>query len=284
MIVVCASPGVARADEVITASYPEGPLWQGERLYYAEMRADRVTVSEAGAERPFFVDRGCGPTAIASFGEGFLILCHLNASVVAVNASGRELRRWRHDAAGEPLTNPNDASADSRGGVYFSDPGPFSRAAGPRGRVMYLSAEGVLSAVAGPLNYPNGVHVAGDALYVSEHLAGRVLRYAIAAPGRLGDGEMFFDLAAAHLPPRYETAYALSGPDGLELGPEGSLYVAIYGDGRLLRVSPQGALLEVIDLPPRFLTNVAFGAGGRATTGAFDNTTAQSVGEVRIAP
>ncbi|MEX0645296.1 MAG: SMP-30/gluconolactonase/LRE family protein, partial [Parvularculaceae bacterium] len=229
-----AGPACGDEAEILTASYPEGPLWQGDRLYYAEMRADRVMIYEAGEAREFFAQPGCGPTAIAPYGEGFLILCHLGKRIVAVNAQGGETRRWDRDLDGVALADPNDASADGAGGVYFTDPGPFSRQAGAQGRVMHLSAGGALSRVADSLYYPNGVHVKGDALYVSEHLSGRVLRYDIKPDGGLGDGAVFIDLATVDRSQRYETAYALTGPDGLEIGPNGDLYVAIYGEGRLL--------------------------------------------------
>jgi gluconolactonase len=281
-----AAAGLAFAGEprVIPALYPEGPLWQGERLYFAEMHADRVMVVAPAGTSAFFVQKGCGPTAIAPYGAGFLVLCHLGARVVAVDAAGRELRRWSHDEAGTALTDPNDASADGQGGVYFSDPGPFNRESRPQGSVMHLSASGVLRRVAGPLWYPNGVHVAGEVLYVSEHLGGRVLRYAIEAPGRLGEARTFFDLARVPRPSRYRSPYALAGPDGLEFGPDGNLYVAIYGEGRLLCLSPDGRLLGTTDMPARYLTNIAFGAPGVAVTGAFDNRTRRSPGEVRILP
>ncbi len=280
-----ARPVCGEEAEILTASYPEGPLWQGDRLYYAEMRADRVMIYEAGKARDFFVQSGCGPTAIAPYGRGFLILCHLGAHIVAVNAQGEETRRWDRDKAGDPLTNPNDASADGAGGVYFSDPGPFSRQAGARGRVMHLSADGALTRAVDSLRYPNGVHVKGDVLYVSEHLGGRVLRYDIEPQGGLSDGAVFIDIANVAPSQRYQTAYALTGPDGLEIGPDGDLYVAIYGEGRLLRFSPRGEFVGEIETPTRYLTNVGFnGAGLTATTGAFDNRNAPFPGEVRVYP
>lgn len=284
LLLAFAGAGLARADEprVIPALYPEGPLWQGEQLYFAEMRADRITIAEPSGTRTFFEQEGCGPTAIAPYGGGFLVLCHLAARVVAVDAEGREIRRWERDESGRPLMDPNDASADGAGGVFFSDPGRFSRNTRPHGWVMHLSAGGVLRRVAGPLWYPNGVHVARDALYVSEHLRGRVLRYDIEATGRLGSAQTFVDLAKPPRPARYRSAYPLAGPDGLEIGPDGNLYVAMYGEGRLLRFSPRGELLGTTEVPARFLTNVAFGAPGVAVTGAFDNQTPESPGEVRI--
>ncbi len=282
-LAVAGASGVSAEDaRVLTAHYPEGPLWRGERLYFAEMRADRVTLSDEEGVRAFFTKPGSGPTAIAPYGDGFLILCHLSADVVAVDALGRELRRWNHDNKGAPLTNPNDASADGQGGVYFSDSGPFSKTARPQGRIMHLSADGVLRKVAGPLKYPNGVHVKGDALYVSEHLRGRILRYDIKAGADLGGATVFADLSGLDRPARYQTKYALSGPDGLEFGPDGALYVAVYGEGRLLKFSSDGKLLNVIEQPMRFLTNLAFGPTGAAFTGTFDIQKPPFRGEVRI--
>jgi gluconolactonase len=241
-------------------------------------------VSDAVGARDFFAQRGCGPTAIAPYGAGFLVLCHLGARIVAVDSGGRELRRWDRADAGTPLTNPNDASADGRGGVYFSDPGRFAREARAQGWILHLAADGALRRVAGPLRYPNGVHVAGGMLYVSEHLQHRILRYEMLPTGALGEARTFADLTRVPRAARYRVAYALTGPDGLEFGPDGDLYVAIYGEGRLLRFSPGGALLGTTEFPVRYLTNVAFGARGVALTGAFDNRAPPFPGEVTIMP
>lgn len=286
LLLALAGPDGAGADEprVLPAPYPEGPLWQGELLYYAEMRADRVMRAGSSGTAAFFVQRGCGPTAIAPYGAGFLILCHLGARLVATDAEGREIRRWDREESGRPLMDPNDASADGEGGVYFSDSGPFSRKKRAQGWILHLSAAGVLRRVAGPLWYPNGVHVAGDALYVSEHLRRRILRYDIAATGRLGQARTFADLGGLPRPERYRSPYPLAGPDGLEFGPDGNLHVAMYGEGRLLRLAPDGELLGTTDLPARYLTNVAFGHAGAALTGAFDLRTPGTPGEVRILP
>jgi sugar lactone lactonase YvrE len=110
-----------------------------------------------------------------------------------------------------------------------------------------------------------------------------VLRFAIEADGALGEMRVFADIAALRLPLRYRSVYAETGPDGLEFGPDGHLYVAIYGAGRVLRFAPQGAVAGAIETPARFVTNIAFSATGEAAvTGAFDNMRAPFRGEVRL--
>jgi gluconolactonase len=269
----------------IDASYPEGPLYRGSTLYYAEMGADLVTVVDDGERRAFFRQAGCGPTAIAPYGNGYLVLCHLGRRVVSVTADGEELRTWTADADGAELLDPNDASADGTGGVYFSDPGLFSRASDPEGRVMHLTAGGRLEVVADSLWYPNGVFVDVDRerVLVSEHMRGRVLSFAIRPDGSLGHPTTVARLADAERSTRYDTPYAETGFDGLEIGPHGELYVAVYGEGRVVRFGLDGAYRGAIELPTRYTTNVAFAPDGTfVTTGSFDNLEPPFRGEVRF--
>ena len=272
--------------ESVPASYPEGPLSHGERLFFAEMGADRVSVVEDGEVRAFFTRTNCGPTAIAPYGgDGFLVLCHLDGQAVAVNSAGEESRRWSADADGEDLMDPNDASADRHGGVYFSDPGVFSRNTDPHGRVMHLDANGELRVVADRLWYPNGVYVDQilEHLYVSEHMAGRVLRFEIGPHGSLGPATTAARLADADPPDRYETPDEETGPDGLEIGPNGELYVAVYGEGRVLRFAPDGSYRGAVELPTRYATNITFlPDGSAATTGSFTNSDPPFPGEIRF--
>jgi gluconolactonase len=281
LLAACASAASAQA---YRASYPEGPLWHEDALYYAEMGADRVTVVRAGRRADFFRRAGCGPTAIAPYGEGFLVLCHIEGAVVAIDASASVLFVRDRDDAGNVFRDPNDASADGRGGVYFSDPGLFSRQTRPHGALVHIDAAGHIRRLAADLWYPNGVFVdqARRELYLAETFRRRVLRYRLNDDGSLGPESTFFDIAAAPAETRFHAPYAEAGPDGLELGPDGALYVAIYGEGRLLRIDREGRYLGALIARPRYVTNIAFDPdGGAFVTGAFANEVPPFPGEVR---
>jgi gluconolactonase len=277
--------GAARAEVVDAgAKYPEGPLWHDGRLFVAEMGADAVYVHDKGRKTPYWREDGCGPTSVATYGDGLLVLCHIGAAIVALDARGVEVGRWRSDDDGVRLRDPNDSFADAAGGVYFTDPGVFSLNARPNGAVLYLARDGRLRRVVHDLHYPNGVYVdhAEGALYVDEHMRRRTLRFAITGPGEIGAASVFADINALT---QKVGSYREAGPDGLERGPDGDLYVCLYGEGRILRLSPGGTLRASIAVPTPYVTNIAFAPDGSAfVTGSFDNLTPPFPGQVMRLP
>ncbi|HET7410590.1 MAG TPA: SMP-30/gluconolactonase/LRE family protein [Paracoccaceae bacterium] len=253
----------ARAEEW-PASYPEGPVWIDGTLYWAEMGADRVMAWEgAGEPRVFFRQEGCGPTALARYREAeLLVLCHRAGTLVRTDAEGRPLGTIREDAAGNRLRDPNDASADGHGGVWFTDPGIFSARAPAEGAIYHLGPDGTLTRHVTGLAYGNGIHVdsKGGRLLVSEHMARRVLSYPL-RNGTLGAPEVLIDFAALGIAP---PAYPEAGPDGLEIAPDGTLWVAEYGAGRLHGWREGEGLVATLPVPAPFVTNIAFGPDGLA--------------------
>jgi sugar lactone lactonase YvrE len=53
-------------------------------------------------------------------------------------------------------------------------------------------------------------------------------------------------------------------PDGLTVDAEGGVWVALYGDGAVLRLSPDGAVEARVDVPSRVTTACTFGGPGLA--------------------
>lgn len=257
---------LARASEAadrLSADYPEGPLIVGETVLFADMREDAVVAWTGEERRKFYDSEGCGPTALAPYGDGYAVLCHRADEIHAVSREGHFIGRFRKDTDGRAFDNPNDASADTDGGVYFSASGPFSRAKQPAGALLYLDADGRVHRLADGLNYANGVHFDGKTrrLYVSEHLGSRVLIYPELSVGRLGEASVFKDFSEERIAPI--DGYSLMGPDGLETDSRGNLYVAIYGAGVLVILSRGGAVLHRLAVETPLLTNVAISKDDR---------------------
>jgi len=272
----------AAAQDGWPGNYPEGPIWIGKTLYWAEMYDNRVMAWSGGAPQAVFRRAGCGPTAIAPYREtDLIVLCHIEGALAHLDKDGNLIGMIRTGTSGAELRNPNDASADGQGGVWFTDPGRFAKSAPAEGAVYYLAPDGTVTLHVTGLHYGNGVYVDrdGQRLLVSEHLARRVLAYPLTSEG-LGAAEVLIDLATLPLgAPRYREA----GPDGLEIAPDGTLWIADYGVGRILGWQDGRGLVAALGVAPQFVTNIAFGPDGLAAmTGARDNRNAPFPGGIWV--
>jgi sugar lactone lactonase YvrE len=285
-LLLSASAAVAQQPAVVASgAYPEGLLWHNGRMLFTEMGADRVSVIESGSTREFWRSAGCGPTSIAPFGpNAFLVNCHLGREVVEVSAAGVTGRRFRA-ANGTPLQDPNASAGDGQGGVFFSDSGQFSTLAPSTGKVFHLSAMGVMTEVVGQLRYANGVNFDPDTrtLYVSEHLARRVLALTLDRRNQVSARRVFFDFSSH--PATREHSYPLAGPDGIALRP-GYLVVAEYGEGRVHVLDREGQHKVTLKVSMQFVDTVAWdGSGNLYAGGSFQNTRPPFEGAVvRFAP
>ena len=282
LLIGCALlPKAEAADSrVAEASYPEGALWHGGRLFHAEMGRDEVMVSDLSRERRFWKRKGCGPVSIAPYGKGdFIVLCHLAHAIVRVSGEGETLDVIDRDSSGARFVYPNAACADGQGGVYFSSSGTFSLDAPATGAVLHLEAGGRLQRVAEGIHYANGVGVdrVRKRLLVSAHLDRRILSYPLVGAGGLGAPSVFFDFAVQGIAHRY----ALAGPDGMEVLASGDVVVAEYGEGRIHRISVDGRYLGAQGGFAPFVTDMALLPDGRAAvTATFRNDIAALPGEV----
>ena len=267
------------------AFYPEGPAFVGGALYWAEMPTNRIRRHKDGKTVTVWEEAGCGPTSIKPDGRGgFWILCHLAHMVLRVNGNFQLVKRLETDGVGRRLAYPNDATVDRRGQLYFTSSGVFSLRAPSEGAVYFVDLQDQPHRVAEGLRYANGIRIdeKRSRLYVSEHLARRVLVMSVARPGEVGAPSVFFDLSA--LPPA-SVEYPLAGPDGILLDDKGRLYVAEYGASRVMLLSTEGKLLRVIPVPMQFVTNfAALPAGQIVVVGAFQNEQPPMQGLVTTLP
>jgi sugar lactone lactonase YvrE len=285
-LLVLAAPLRAEPAVVASGAYPEGLMWHDGRLYFTEMGADRVTVIENGKPRQFWHMPGCGPTQIVRFGaSGFVVDCHLGRAMVEVSAAGVTGRKFATNRDGQPLQDPNAAASDGQGGVYFSDAGQFSLNAPATGRVYHLSAAGAMTEVVGSIRYANGVNFdpASRTLYLSEHLARRVLALTLDKSHRVIARKVLIDFAQVEAARSF--TYREAGPDGIALRP-GIMAVAEYGEGRVHIFDREGRHRNTLKVSMQFVDTVIWDdAGNLYAGGAFQNTRPPYEGTVvRFAP
>lgn len=248
----------AEADRIVInphSAYPEGPVTAHGAIYYAEMGDDRVMRWNGTVNAPVWSREGCGPTSVArGTDDTLVILCDREQVLVRITRDGKSVAVIDHDDTGRQFLTPNASINDANGGIFWSASGLFSPTAPIQGAVLYLDKSGRLRRVAEGIHYSNGVALSPDGkiLYVSEHLARRILAYDVGANGALSGTRVFLNLDdVVGKDPKRDWDV---GPDGLAMDHLGNLYIAEYGGGRLIIVNSHAKLEATISFPEKYVT------------------------------
>jgi sugar lactone lactonase YvrE len=286
LCIALAWTGPARAEEPAqdawAASYPEGPIWIGDRLLYTEMGANKVVEWKAGKRRDFWQEDGCGPTAISEYrGHELIVLCHLQGKLVHLDPEGHKLGEIAAATDGERLRDPNDCHTDGKGGVFFTDSGLFMKGAPATGKVFHLRPDGSLRKILGEVYYANGIAVdfAKKRLLLSEHMAQKVWQFDLRDDLSIANRRIFLDVGKYLSPGEQE--YAETGPDGIEVDRDGWVFIPVYGSGRMMAVSPEGKVSKM-RVPTQYITNIAISGPRAAIVGSFVNDRPPFPGRVEV--
>ena len=131
------------------SAYPEGPVVDGNFVYYAEMGSDRVMRWDGHANVAIWSRSGCGPTSVARGGGDMLvILCDEEQVLVRITTAGKTVEVIGRDSEGHPFLTPNASINDAKGGIYWTSSGLFSPTSPSQGAVLYLDKSGGLHRLA----------------------------------------------------------------------------------------------------------------------------------------
>lgn len=240
------------------SAFPEGPMMLGDKLLYVEYGANDIMVWDGKTNTPMWKKDGCGPSAIVSLGDNFAVTCFDSNEMAIVSADGRTVATYAKDDDGGPLPNPNDATPDGKGGIFFTttgNPDPSWVAGG----VFHMTSDGKIKKVAGALQQANGITLSPDRklLYVAESHLGRIDTFKVGEDMTLSDQRMFVDMALLPGEP------ADSNPDGLKFGPDGNIYVGGGTYNRILVLGTDGRLIRKISLAAVLVPNFTWSADGK---------------------
>jgi gluconolactonase len=216
----------------------------------------------------FETEPGGGPCGLCQDKNGNFWVCLYSSRKLVLFSQAGQVLSIIDNFEGKTFNGPNDVAVASNGGIYFTDSGDFEedwRSGRPIGSVYYLDPNGKLTKQDKDLCFSNGMALSPDEknLFVNEHRKNRTLRYSLKPDGGLSDKEIFFKPDDdCLLDPEF--AYEL-GPDGMGFDHTGCLWIAHYGGGKILQISPQGELMQKIYLPSgRKPTNVRYHPGMKA--------------------
>lgn len=203
-------------------------------------------------------------------------------AIVELNEAGEEVKKVATRSDGYFLRAPNDLVVDSKGGVYFTDPG-YARIRNPIGRIHYVAADGSVTVVAKSLAFPEGIALSADGskLLVVESQNRQVIEFEIRSPGQVGPKQVFAELSG-----KADDADGFA--NGLLVDPKtGHVFVAhgdrqqvemLSAEGKQLRSFDMGAAVNGIAFKEGDFSRV-FATGG-ARAGKKD---AGQLFEIRIA-
>jgi gluconolactonase len=164
--------------------------------------------------------------------------------------------------AGELIQTPNDVIYDNKGNIYFTDSIRI------RGKVGFINKSGSERIIARDLDYPNGLALSrnGQFLFVAESYQNRILAFPLN-----NEGIPLTDFSVvANLPTHPSNKCEKNLPDGLKVDQNGMIWVAHYGMGMIHQFSPDGELLQSIDIPFDLVSNLFIKNNTIIVTGGFN--------------
>lgn len=253
---------------------PETPVFMADgSLLVVESAVSRGTVTLISAD-------GHSARSIAHTGrpnglalaedQSIWVAESLKPSLVRATFDGAAHLMATQSSAG-PFLFPNDLCFDAEGWLYMTDSGFVFENLVQDGRVRddfaTMKYDGKLyrfdietmeiAVLDTGLQFANGVVVGPDGeLYVNETLTGLVWRYEPLGGGTFSDKRRFGAVVD------HPSTERLSGPDGMAVGVDGSVYSAIWGRGEVTVQDSSGLVIDRIKTAGNLPSNIAFGVTG----------------------
>ena len=230
----------------------EGPAVDQNGMLYAVNFGETGTIGQVTPEgdASLFVTLPEG-----SIGNGIrfnskgdmLIADYTMHNVLKVDMETKEVSVFAHNSA---MNQPNDLAITDHDILFASDPDWKNG----KGQLWRIDTDGKFTLLEAEMGTTNGVEVSPDnkTLYVNESVQRNVWAYDLSPDG---------DISNKRLLIQFEDF----GMDGMRTDAMGNLFITRHGKGTVVKLSPEGKILEEIVLLGKTPSNIAFG-GEQGTT------------------
>lgn len=227
----------------------EGPVWLPDRgLLFSDVHGGGVYCLDAnGAVTTVFPHRrGIGGMALHD--EGGLVVGGRNIAFKSFAGGDSVVLLDRSPEQGN--VGYNDLTTDATGRIYVGSLGSpvFEPGEQVAGNLHLIDLDGASRIVAPDVLLTNGLGFSPDGrtLYHSDSRRQTVFCYAVSENGDLSEKTPFARTDAG-------------APDGLAVGEDGSVWVAVAGGSSVDVFAPDGSLRERLSVPLPMVTSVCFG-------------------------
>ena len=161
-------------------------------------------------------------------------------NILQIDPATKEVTVFAHEPT---MHQPNDLAIGPDGTLYASDPDWKNG----DGALWKIDTDGTITQLADGKGTTNGIEVSPDGarLYVAESKQRRVLSYDLSKKG-ISNETVLITFDDHNL-------------DGLRCDIDGNLYITRHGAGVVLKLSPDGKVLQTIELPGSMPSNLCFG-------------------------
>lgn len=178
-----------------------------------------------------------------------LIADYTKHNILKVDMKTKEISVYAHN---EAMNQPNDIAIMDNDILFASDPDWKNS----KGQIWRIDVDGQTTLLEEGMGTTNGIEVSPDnsTLYVNESVQRNVWAYDLSPSGEVSNKRLLLK-------------FDDFGMDGMRTDIAGNLYITRHGKGTVVKVSPEGKILEEIRLQGKTPSNIAF--GGTKGTKAF---------------
>lgn len=233
-----------------THSFIEGPALDSHgNLYFTDIPFGRIFRAGASGEVELVHEYDGEPNGLKVLDDHCLLIADHKHGIVQLDLNAGAISPYCDRPLLERFKGVNDLFVSPDGDLYFTDQGQ-SGLQDPTGRVYHRQLDGTLRCLMNNIPSPNGIvlDASGESVLVAVTRANQVWRLPLLRDGSVSKAGVLINLSGG------------VGPDGLALGPDGTLAVChpglasvwlfdLYGEPLLRIVAPRG----------RMTTNCVFG-------------------------
>ena len=224
----------------------EGPACDARGNIYAVNFAAQGTIGRVTPEGQGTIflrlDNGSIGNGIRFTRDGHMFIAdYVNHNVLLVKPGQQVATVFAHEPA---MNQPNDLAMAADGTLYASDPA-WDKSTG---QLWRIDTSGKVTKVASDMGTTNGIDLSpdGKTLYVNESVQQNVWAFTVKPDGSLSDKRLI-------------RKFPDHGFDGMRCDVDGNLYITRYGKGTVVKMAPDGAILQEVDVLGKQPSNLCFG-------------------------